>query len=208
MRGPPEVPPAFVADIPFLSCRRLLSAFFTSTAKGRHRRCGNGYCRLKLALATLRSAAVKFLPCYGTFCFASFCLPSRGALFAFIFYRDVSCAPPTAGRPTSRGPAHRAPPRAPTPRPVTPPPPGGPPPPRRAGHGAAPALRYAERGHRRPYGAAVTVFRMKGPAATSSARKNLQNMANSAAVNRLNRRLSNNITAITISAENHYSAIL
>jgi hypothetical protein len=29
-----------------------------------------------------------------------FVLPCRGALFAFIFYRDVSCAPPTAGRPS------------------------------------------------------------------------------------------------------------
>jgi hypothetical protein len=59
-RGPPEVPPAFIADIPFLSCRRLLPAFFTSTAKGRHSRCGDGYCRLKLERLRLAQVSSNF----------------------------------------------------------------------------------------------------------------------------------------------------
>jgi hypothetical protein len=110
--GPPGGSPRIHRGHPFLVVPHLLPAFFTSTAKGRHSRCGDGYCKLKLDLRLPYGfVSVKFLPSYGTFCFShsAFTL-YRGLLVLASFY-----APPTAG---------------------------------------APALRYAERGHRRPYGAA------------------------------------------------------
>jgi hypothetical protein len=82
-----------------------------------------------------------------------------GALFAFIFYRDVSCAPPAAGRPSRAarpiGAGGATAVRPPTGRPPPPPRGGGPrpaargggrPPPRRPPHGWLPRPRYAGAG--------------------------------------------------------------
>jgi hypothetical protein len=147
--GPPGGSPHICCGHPFLVVPHLLPTFFTSTAKGRHRRCGNGYCMLKLALATLRSAAVKFLPFWGT------------ALVRRANARRPVGAAVSALRVAERGWAPLAGPPRVAPPPGGPPPPGGggvPPPgagqPPCARDGGAPALRYAERGHRRPYGAA------------------------------------------------------
>jgi hypothetical protein len=64
---PPEVPPAFVADIPVVPCRAVPPHRqpYSITANGRHSRCMDGYCRLKLDLRSHYGfVAVKFLPSY------------------------------------------------------------------------------------------------------------------------------------------------
>jgi hypothetical protein len=68
---------------PFLSCRIPLPAFFTSTAKGRHRRCGYGYCRMKLALAT--RYALRFGQVSSNFGARRLCAASPPALFTLSY---------------------------------------------------------------------------------------------------------------------------
>jgi hypothetical protein len=68
MRGPPEVPPAFVADIPAVPCPSHLSAYCSLLPKGGIGGAGDGYWRLKLDLRSPYGfATVKFLPVYGLF---------------------------------------------------------------------------------------------------------------------------------------------
>jgi hypothetical protein len=68
---------------PRQSNRALSPCFYRVTAKGRHSRCGDGYCRLKLDLRSPYGfATVKFLPVLGTFC-----QPYRGASRVSVLYR-------------------------------------------------------------------------------------------------------------------------